>query len=192
MSLLLISGVHCRQHTDHLMSYAKALKNSVETAICRRCLLVEGPEQRTTDERLPYLRVGDILNDGWWAEPGARPTIIKLSLMSTKQRVPSHRGVRRKLLFVIWSRCGIIAEGVRTSRERYRRVVEAADVFVARWSRDDAEQIWLGHATQGAKSLGNGDAAWVVGSCTGTTRYWFVSGTCLTVAPNSTLFICFY
>ena len=56
--LLRIIGFQRRQRTDHLMSYAKALKKaqceSVETTICKRHLLFAGAIQRTTNERLPH------------------------------------------------------------------------------------------------------------------------------------------
>ena len=34
----------------------------------------------------------------------------------------------------------------------YRRVVEAAECFMKRWHRDEAESSWLRHATEDAKS----------------------------------------
>ena len=34
----------------------------------------------------------------------------------------------------------------------YRGVVEAAECFMARWHKDDAESSWLRHATEDAKS----------------------------------------
>ena len=54
--LLRIIGFQRRQRTDHVMSYAKALKKaqceSVETTIRRWCLLFAGAVQRTHNERL--------------------------------------------------------------------------------------------------------------------------------------------
>ena len=54
--LLRIIGFQRRQRTDHLMSYAKALKKaqreSVETTIRKRRLLFAGGVQRTHNERL--------------------------------------------------------------------------------------------------------------------------------------------
>ena len=59
--LLRIIGFQRRQRTDHLMSYAKALKKaqceSVETTIRKRRLLFAGGVQRTHNERLTH-RVG--------------------------------------------------------------------------------------------------------------------------------------
>ena len=56
--LLRIIGFQRRQHTDHLMSYVKALKKaqceSVETTILKRRLLSAGAVQRTTSERLTH------------------------------------------------------------------------------------------------------------------------------------------
>ena len=34
----------------------------------------------------------------------------------------------------------------------YRGVVQAAECFVTRWHRDEAESSWLRHATEDAKS----------------------------------------
>ena len=54
--LLRIIGFQRRQRTDHLKSYAKALKKaqceSVETTNRKRCLLFAGAVQRTRNERL--------------------------------------------------------------------------------------------------------------------------------------------
>ena len=54
--LLRSIGIQRRQRTDHLMLYAKALKQaqceSVETTIRKRHLLFAGAVQRTTNERL--------------------------------------------------------------------------------------------------------------------------------------------
>ena len=54
--LLRIIGFQRRQRTNHLMSYANALKKaqceSVEMTIRKRCLLFAGAVQRTTNERL--------------------------------------------------------------------------------------------------------------------------------------------
>ena len=54
--LLRIIGFHCRQRTDHLMSYAKALTKaqceSVETSIRKRRLPFAGGVQRRHNERL--------------------------------------------------------------------------------------------------------------------------------------------
>ena len=56
--LLRIIGFQRRQRTDHLMSYAKALKKaqceSVETTIRKRRFLSAGAVQRMTNERLPH------------------------------------------------------------------------------------------------------------------------------------------
>ena len=35
---------------------------------------------------------------------------------------------------------------------KYRGVIEAAECFITRWHRDEAESSWLRHATEGAKS----------------------------------------
>ena len=74
--LLWIIGFQHRQRTDHLMSYAKALKKaqceSVQTTIRKRRLLFAGAVQRTHNERLNPS--GDVWDDGWWRESGTRPT----------------------------------------------------------------------------------------------------------------------
>ena len=94
--LLRIIGFQRRQRTDHLMSYAKALKKaqceSVETTIRKRRLLFAGAVQRTTNERLTHrVYVWDV---GWWGEPGTRPTRKELGPMSSRhQGIQSHRVV---------------------------------------------------------------------------------------------------
>ena len=40
----------------------------------------------------------------------------------------------------------------------YRGVVEAADCFMTRWHRDEAERSWLRHAAEDAKSDDKGKA----------------------------------
>ena len=56
--LLRIIGFQRRQSTDHLMSYAKALKKaqceSVETTVRKRRLIFAGAVERTTNERLTH------------------------------------------------------------------------------------------------------------------------------------------
>ena len=74
--LLRIVGFQRRQRTDHLMSYANALKKaqceSVETTVRKRRLLFAGAVQRTHNERLT--RRVMFRDDGWWGESGTRPT----------------------------------------------------------------------------------------------------------------------
>ena len=73
--LLRIIGFQRRQSTDHLMSYAKALKKaqceSVETTVRKRRLIFAGAVERTTNERLTHRVMWDV---AWWGEPGTRPT----------------------------------------------------------------------------------------------------------------------
>ena len=71
--LLRIIGFQRRQHTDHLMSYVKALKKaqceSVETTIRKRRLFA-GAVQRTTNERLTHRVMFGTLAGGENPGPG--------------------------------------------------------------------------------------------------------------------------
>ena len=72
--LLRIIGFQRRQRTDHLMSYAKALKKaqceSVETTIRKRRLLFADAVQRTTNERLTHRVMFGTLAGGENPGPG--------------------------------------------------------------------------------------------------------------------------
>ena len=69
-----IIGFQRRQRTDHLMSYAKALKKakceSVETTIHKRRLFFSGAVQRTTNERLTHRVMFGTLAGGENPGPG--------------------------------------------------------------------------------------------------------------------------
>ena len=60
----------------------------------------------------------------------------------------------------------------------YRGVVEAAECFMTRWYRDEAESSWLRHATEDAKGGdkgregGNGGAATLILLSTNAEMKW--------------------
>ena len=72
--LLRIIGFQRRQRTDHLMSYAKALKKaqreSVETTIRKQCLLFAGGVQRTNNELLIHRVMFGTIDGGENPGPG--------------------------------------------------------------------------------------------------------------------------
>ena len=72
--LLRIIGFQRRQRTDHLMSYAKALKKaqceSVETTIRKLRLLFAGGVQRTHNERLTRRVIFETMAGGENPGPG--------------------------------------------------------------------------------------------------------------------------
>ena len=72
--VLRIIGFQRRQHTDHLLSYAKALKKeqceSVETTICKRRLLFSGAVQRTHNEQLTRRNMFGTMAGGENPRPG--------------------------------------------------------------------------------------------------------------------------
>ena len=113
--LLQIVGFQRRQRTDHLMSYAKALKKaqreSVETTIRKRRLLFAGAVQRTHNERLT--RRVMFRDDGWWGESGTRPTRKELGPIFSRrpQGVSSHRGIHGKRPLGVWRRNDAMAHG---------------------------------------------------------------------------------
>ena len=69
------------------------------------------------------------------------------------QGVSSHRGIHGKRPLGVF---GVGTVLWRTAAKKggkwYRGVVEAAECFMTRWHRDEAESSWLRHATEDAKS----------------------------------------
>ena len=153
--LLRLIGFQRRQRTDHLMSYAKALKKaqceSVETTIRKRRLLFAGGVQRTTNERLTRRVMFGTIAGGTNPGPG-RPEKNWAQCLADDLRVfRATEGSTESspLLFgaetVLWPR---------VAKKRgvwYRGVGEAADHFMARWHRAEAERSWLRHTAEDAK-----------------------------------------
>ena len=132
------------------MSYVKILKKaqceSIETTIRKRRLFFAGAVQRTSNEGLTH-RV-DVRDDGWWGEPGTRPTRKELAPVSGRhQGIRSNRGVHGYLPFTVRSR---------DCYGRGRWIVDAADRFMTRWHRGDAEKSWQRLTAEDAKSSNQG------------------------------------
>ena len=140
------------------MLYAKALEQaqceSVGTAI-RKGLLFAGGVQRTTNERLTRRVIffgttagGDYprpcRSENNWAHCLADDLIIFQATEGSTEGYPFLFGVET----AFWPRAA------KKSGKWYGGVVEAADGFMARWHRDEAERSRLRHAAEDAK---NGD-----------------------------------
>ena len=126
------------------MSYAKALKKaqceSVETIIRKRRLLFAGAVQRTTNERLTHRLMFGTMAGGENPAPG-RPENNWAQCLADGIRVSqANEGSTDSspLLFgvetVIWPRAA------KKSGKWYRGVVDAADRFMTRWQKGEAEK----------------------------------------------------
>ena len=88
----------------------------------------------------------------------------------------------------VWCRNGAMATAANKGGKWYRGVVEAAECFMTRWHRDEADSSWLRHAPEDAKSGDKGKPrGWVGGGSRTDTagdesrnemvdrvaRYWF-------------------
>ena len=154
--LLRIIGLQRRQRTDHLMSYAKALKKarceSVETTIRKRRLLFAGAVQRMTNVRLTRRVMFGTMAGGEnpglgrpeknWAQCLADDLRLFKATQGSTESSPLLFGVET----VLWPRAA------KKSGKWYRGVVEAADGFMTRWQRLEAEKSWIRHAAEDAKS----------------------------------------
>ena len=154
--LLRIIGFQRRQRTDHLMSYAKALKKarceSVETTIRKRRLLFAGAVQRMTNVRLTRRVMFGTMAGGEnpglgrpeknWAQCLADDLRLFKATQGSTESSPLLFGVET----VLWPRAA------KKSGKWYRGVVEAADGFMTRWQRLEAEKSWIRHAAEDAKS----------------------------------------
>ena len=133
------------------MSYAKALKKaqceSVETTIRKRRLLFAGAVLRTNNERLTYRVMFGTMAGAENPEPGrpeknwAQCLVDNLRVFRATEESTENFSLVFGVETVLWP----------TAAEKggrwYRRGLEAADCFMARWHRDEAESIWL-DATQ--------------------------------------------
>ena len=83
-----------------------------------------------------------------------RPTRKELGPMSSRQPqgVSSHRGIHGKRSLRVWRTNGARPTAAKKGGKWYRGVVEAAECFVTRWHRDEADSSWLRHTTEDAKS----------------------------------------
>ena len=82
-------------------------------------------------------------------------TSKELGPMSSRlpQGVSSHREIHGKRPLGVWCRNGAMAHtAAKKCGKWYRGVVEAAECFMTRWQRDEAESSWLRHTTEDAKS----------------------------------------
>ena len=130
----------------------KAQCDSVETTIRKRRLLFAGAVQRTHNERLTrWVMFGTMAggeNPGPggteknWAQCLADDIRVFRATEASTESVPLVFGVET----VIWP------TAAKKGGKWYRGVVEAAECFMTRWHRDEAESSWLRHATEDAKS----------------------------------------
>ena len=81
------------------------------------------------------------------------------SFLSKKNSKPKGKDIQvvysictKKLPFAVRSRDGAMVDGGQKSGTWYRGVVDAADRFITRWHRGEAEKRWLRHAAEDAKS----------------------------------------
>ena len=108
----------------------------------------------TADKQRATTLPGDVWDDGWWGDSATRPTrkepwaqclvdhrVFRAAEGSTES-VPLVFGVET----VLW------LTAAKKGGKLYRGVVEAAECFMTRWHRDEAESSWLRHATEDARS----------------------------------------
>ena len=131
--LLRIIGFRRRQRTDHLMSYAKALKKaqceSVETTIRKQRLLFAGAVQRTTNERLTHRVVFGTLTGGENPGPGRPEKNWAQCLADIRVCQPTEGSTDSSpLLFGVDT--VLRPRAAKKSGKWYRGVVDAADRFM--------------------------------------------------------------
>ena len=156
--LLRIIGFERRQRTDHLMSYAKALKKtqceSVETTIRKRRLLFAGAVARKHGGRLPKRVLSGTLSGG--QNPGrGRPAKNWMQCLSddlaafraitveTTEKPHTIFGVETTLWTTAATEWGMW----------YRGVLEGAEQFMETWHRGEAAKSSTRHAKEAEKAL---------------------------------------
>ena len=144
--LLRIIGSQRRQRTDHRMSYAKALKKaqcaSVETTIRKRRLLFAGAVQRTTNERLTHrVMFGTMAGE---VNPGrGRPEKNWAQCLVNDIRVfEATEGSTDSSLLLFGVETVLWPSATMKSGNWHRGIVDAADRFMTRRHRGEAEKSW--------------------------------------------------
>ena len=133
--------------TDDLMSYAKALKKaqceSVETTSKRR-LLFAGGVQRTHHERPTRRVMFGTMAGGENPGPG-RPEKKRAQYLVDNLRVfrATEGCTESSPSSVFGVETLLWPTAAKKGGKWYRGVVEAAECFMTRWHRDEAESSWL-------------------------------------------------
>ena len=158
--LLRVIGFQRRQCTDHLMSYAKALKKteseSIETTIRKRRLLFAGGIARQQSGRLPRRVMFGNLACG--EDPGrGRPMKTWTQCLSDDLQafgaVTAESAENPPLVFgvetVLWTRA-VVEWGM-----WYRGVMEGAEQFMEKWHREEAARSSTRHVRRVEKARSN-------------------------------------
>ena len=154
-----IIGFQRRQRTDHRMSYAKALKKaqceSVETTTRKRRLLFAGAIQRMTNERLTHRVVFGTMAGG---NPGpGRPENNWAQCPVVDIRVfEANEGSTDSSPLLLGVETVVRPKAAKESGNGRRGIVDAADRFMARWHRGEAEKSWQRLTAEDAKSSNQG------------------------------------
>ena len=97
---------------------------------------------------------GDVWDDGWWwGESGTRPTGKNWArCLVDDLRVFRATEGSKSFPLIFGVEAALWPTAAKKGGKWYRGVVEAAECFMTRWHRDEAESSWLRHATEDAKS----------------------------------------
>ena len=141
-----------RQRTDHLMSYAKAQCESVETTIRKRRLLYAGGVQRTHNEGLTRRVMFETMAGGENPGPGRPEKDWAQCLVDDLRVFRATEGSTESVPLVFGLETVLWPTATKKGGKRCRGVVEAAEYFMTRWQRHEVESSWLRYATEDAKS----------------------------------------
>ena len=160
--LLRIIGFHRRQRTDQLMSshqgHQEAQCERVETTIRKRRLLFAGAVQRTNNERLTRRVMFGTMAGGENPGPGQPENIWAQCLVDDSRMFRATGGSTENFPVLFGIETVLWPTVAKKGGKWYRGVVKAAECFMARWHRDEAESSWLRHAAEDDKSDDKGNS----------------------------------
>ena len=138
------------------MAYAKALKKaqreSAETTIRKRRLLFAGAVQRTHNERLTRRVMFGTMAGGENPGPGRPEKNWAPCLVDERRVFRATVGFTESVPLVFGVETVQQPTAAMKGGKWYRGVVEAAECFMTRWHRDEAESSLLRHAAEDTKS----------------------------------------
>lgn len=159
------------------MSYASSRHNaraSRRSSANKQRLLFAGAVKKTTKTNPS----GDGSDDSWWVKSGTRPTRNGLGPVSSRrpQGVWSHRG-NHTIPLVFGVETVLWPTAAKKGGKWYRRVVEAAECFMARYHTDEVESTWFRHAAEMPRAMtkrngGDGGAAVLISLWTNAKNTW--------------------
>lgn len=159
--LLRVIGFQRRQRGDYrTLSYAKALKQtrceSIETTIRKRRLFFAGAVARQPKGRLPSRVMFGTMTGGEGRRPGGQPKSWQKCLAEDLKVFRATEGSTAQVPLVFGVETAVWTVAATKVGKWYRGVLKAAEQFMVRWHKVEAELSRQRHASVAGGAQGNG------------------------------------